>query len=257
MNLKIFALSILTSIAIATLSYFIGRRKGRRFDVIDSFWGILFIGISMINFIATDTKSFYKVATLLIVFIWGLRLSVHIFRRWLRTTSEDPRYVQMRKNWPKKLFNLQIYARIYILQAVLAVIVCLPIITILNSTHQPNLLFIVGAIVWILGFIFETVADKQLKNFIEDPKNKGKLMTKGLWSVSRHPNYFGEITLWWGFAIMSLSVKNGWLGILGTALISFLIIFVSGVPLAEKRTALKPGWAEYTKKTNKLLPLRR
>jgi steroid 5-alpha reductase family enzyme len=110
-------------------------------------------------------------------------------------------------------------------------------------------------IVWILGYIFEVIGDRQLQHFVAQPDNRGKLMTSGLWKYSRHPNYFGELTMWWGIWLISLSVTNGLLTIIAPLTITFLLRFVSGVPLLEKKYAGNPDWEIYRRKTSVLIPL--
>ena len=108
---------------------------------------------------------------------------------------------------------------------------------------------------WILGFVFESVGDAQLARFIKDPANKGKLMQSGLWQYARHPNYFGEVLMWWGLWIIALSVPNGLYGIIGPLTITFLILKVSGIPMLEKRMEENPEFVEYKKRTSKFFPL--
>ena len=109
--------------------------------------------------------------------------------------------------------------------------------------------------VWLIGFFFEVVGDYQLKTFLANPKNKGKLMTPGLWRYTRHPNYFGEATMWWGIAIIALATPYGWVAIITPVLITYLLLFVSGVPMTEKSFAGKPGWDRYKRQTSIFLPL--
>lgn len=111
------------------------------------------------------------------------------------------------------------------------------------------------ASVWIIGFLCESIADNQLRAFINNPLNKGHIMQTGLWKYSRHPNYFGEVTQWWGIFIIGLGVAFGTLGIIGPLVITFLIVFVSGIPLAEKGMANNPEYQVYKSKTSALIPL--
>jgi steroid 5-alpha reductase family enzyme len=113
---------------------------------------------------------------------------------------------------------------------------------------------IAGLTVWALGYITETKADNQLKTFVINPKNKGTLMTDGLWKFSRHPNYFGEMLQWWGIWVVSVGTGFGLYAIVGPLVITWLLLFVSGVPLAEKRAANKPGWNTYKKQTSMIVP---
>ena len=112
-----------------------------------------------------------------------------------------------------------------------------------------------GLLVWAVGFWCETLADAQLKRFLANPVNRGKLMTHGLWKYSRYPNYFGELTMWWGIALMSLGTAHGWVGLGGAAVITYLIVYVSGIPPKEKRLRKRPGWQKYILLTRLLVPL--
>lgn len=232
----------------------VGRRI-RRYDIVDVAWGLVFIVITLTALlIHNDTRLAHLIVTVLVV-VWGLRLSSHIYRRLRSTSSEDKRYVEMRKKWRSRNENVAIFLRVYLVQAVLATIVCLPVI-IINSSNINGLpaVVVIGLVVWLIGFFIESLADRQLRHFIADPKNKGQLMRRGVWRYSRHPNYFGELTLWWGVGIMALAVPYGWIGMIGPMLISFLIIFVSGIPPTEKAFAGRPGWAEYKRQTSVLIP---
>jgi len=111
-----------------------------------------------------------------------------------------------------------------------------------------------GAFVFLFGFLFETVADFQLKRFVKDPANRGRLMTSGLWAWSRHPNYFGEAVLWWGLFLVSVDSSNGWLALLSPVTITVLVRWVSGVPLLEKKWAGRPDFEEYKKRVPVFLP---
>jgi steroid 5-alpha reductase family enzyme len=124
-----------------------------------------------------------------------------------------------------------------------------------NSTSSLGLLDLLGIGIWLLGFYFEVVGDAQLAKFIKNPSNKGKLMQSGLWAYTRHPNYFGEVTLWWGIWLISLSVPNGWIGLIGPLTITILILKVSGIPMLEEKMAKNPEFAEYKRRVSMFLPL--
>jgi steroid 5-alpha reductase family enzyme len=111
-----------------------------------------------------------------------------------------------------------------------------------------------GIIIWLTGFIFESLGDAQLKKFIQNPENRGKIMDKGLWAYTRHPNYFGEVTQWWGLYVIALSVPYGMWSIIGPLTITFLILKVSGIPMLEKSFIGRPGWEEYKAKTSGFIP---
>ncbi len=123
------------------------------------------------------------------------------------------------------------------------------------SNSGTSALAILGAALWIFGFAFESIGDKQLRAFLANPKNKGKIMDKGLWRYTRHPNYFGEVTQWWAIGVIALSSEYGWLATVGPTVITFLIVKVSGVPLLENKYASNPEYQAYKRRTSMLIPL--
>ena len=131
----------------------------------------------------------------------------------------------------------------------------LPITVVFSSPARPlAALEIAGALVFAAGFAFEVVGDLQLAAHIRNPANKGKLMTRGLWSTTRHPNYFGEATLWWGIGLIALPSANGGVALLGPLTITLLLLFVSGVPLLERKYAGRADWEAYKSRTSKFVP---
>lgn len=240
-------------------SVFLVARAVKRYDLVDAAWGSVFIVIAITAFVLQPgEKQLFDLSTLvtLLVMLWGGRLTWHILRRIRNTKTEDPRYVELRKSWNGNV-AANVYVRIYLLQAVLALLICVPVLHINLFAGQgvPALSWI-GVAVWLIGYAFEVIGDAQLRRFISQPKNKGHLMTKGLWRYSRHPNYFGELTQWWGIFFICLTVPLGWVGIIGPVLISYLILYVSGIPLNEKRFEGRSGWKEYKARTSALIPLR-
>ncbi|MDT4874230.1 hypothetical protein FQZ97_1095180 [compost metagenome] len=142
------------------------------------------------------------------------------------------------------------------MQGVLAAIISIPVVMVnLSETSTVSLWAYIGMAIWLVGFLFETVGDAQLRRHLADPKKKGMLMTSGLWRYTRHPNYFGEASQWWGIWLLSLSVPFGWGAVIGPVVITYLLLYVSGVPLIEKRFMGRPGWSDYQKRTSKFLPL--
>lgn len=237
---------------------FLLSRLIKRTDIVDAAWGPAFVVAAIAAFALnpTDLEIGMNVQTLItgLVIIWAARLSFTIGRR-LAKKPEDIRYVNLRKQW-KGNEALNAYVRIFAVQALLATLISSAVIIVnLSPSSYIGVFACVGLSVWLIGFIFEAIGDYQLKRFLADPKNKGKLMTAGLWKYTRHPNYFGEATMWWGIFIIALSVPYGWLGIMTPVLITYLLLFVSGVPMTEKAFAGKPGWSKYVKQTSKFLPL--
>lgn len=225
----------------------------KRNDIADIAWGLGFITIATTSLFASQNNSFTAYVTLLLVAVWGLRLSWHIARRSF-AKSEDYRYKKWRDDWGE-WFYVRSFLQVFMLQGLLMIIVSLPILVIMAySTSQTSILVAVGVLIWIFGFIFETVGDWQLRNFIRNPKHKGKIMTTGLWSNTRHPNYFGEIVQWWGIGVIALSCSYGWVGLLGPLAITFLIVKVSGIPMLEQKYDNNPEYQSYKKHTPKLIP---
>lgn len=228
----------------------------KRLDVVDAAWGVAFIVVSLVGFGLSSQVIGFNLASLVsvLVIVWGLRLFNHIFRR-LRASSEDPRYSDIRNSWQSNP-ALNAYFKIFCLQAVLAWLIALPVLLVSWAGEQPvGWMALVGGLVWLGGLIIESVSDEQLKNFVSDQHHRGQLMRQGLWRYSRHPNYFGELSQWWGIFIIALTAPWGWLGFIGPLTLTFLILFVSGIPLNERRQAQKPGWKEYQRVTSLLIPL--
>ncbi|MEI7653604.1 MAG: DUF1295 domain-containing protein [bacterium] len=224
----------------------------KRDDVADTAWGLGFVCVAWLTLAIGGIHPASLVTTLLVT-IWGVRLAIHIHHR-NSGKPEDKRYVEMRQNWRYGRFSS--YLNIFLLQGLFLYIVVQPVIFInLYAGDIWGFLTTLGLIVWVVGFYFESVGDAQLAAHIKDPANKGKLLTTGLWRYTRHPNYFGEVTQWWGIGIIALAITGGWITLIGPLFITYLICFVSGVPMLEKKYAGRPDWEEYKKKTSVLLPL--
>ena len=241
----------LTLLGYMTLWFFISVIKKRN-DVTDIAWGLGFILMAWLSFYLSGF-SFKALLINSLVTVWGLRLAWHIYNR-NKNKSEDSRYLEWRKTWNN--FYLRSYLQVFLLQGMFLFLISFPVMLINHSVSSGfGILEIIGLLIWGIGFYFETTGDKQLKEFIGNPTNKGKLMNRGLWQYSRHPNYFGEVTQWWGIWLIALSIPNGWLGIIGPVTITFLTLFVSGVPLLEKKYAGRSDFEAYKKRTSMFIPL--
>ncbi len=232
--------------------------SAKRTDVVDVAWGLVFIVIAVTSWLLSEysPEIGWNIQTITfgLVAVWGLRLAITLLLRTVGR-SEDNRYVELRKTWRGDL-ALNTYLRIFVVQALLAVVISVSVIVILVSpVKEPGIYAYIGAGVWAIGFVFEVLGDWQLKQFIMNPKNKGKLLTSGLWNYTRHPNYFGESMMWWGIFIIALSTYVGWIGIISPVIITFLLLFVSGVPMAEVASSRRKGWKQYAAHTSKFLPL--
>ena len=244
-------------IVFSTVIFIISRILGRT-DVIDASWGPAFVVAALTSFslnpYGVEVGWNMQTITTLLVIIWAGRLSYHIGSRLVRT-PEDPRYVDMRKKWRgNEMINT--YLRVFLVQALLAATISIAIIHINFSVPKPvNYFVLAGSAIWLIGFMFEVIGDWQLKRFLADKKNRGKLMTSGLWKYTRHPNYFGEALLWFGVAFIAWGTAYGWVALITPVLITYLLLYVSGVPLAEESHKRKTGWAEYKKRTSKFIPM--
>jgi steroid 5-alpha reductase family enzyme len=228
----------------------------KRNDVADVAWGIGFVLLTWVSYFLSGDFGMRGLLVGLLVSVWGLRLAWHIHRR-NKGKAEDYRYLAWRQEWGK-WFYLRSYMQVYLLQGLFLFLIVLPVLLINKNAEVPfALLDFVGLSVWLVGFYFEAVGDAQLRRFVQDPANKGKLMQSGLWAYTRHPNYFGEVTQWWGIWLLALSVPSGLIGIVGPITITFLILKVSGIPMLEKKMAENPEFAEYKRKTSVFIPLPR
>ncbi len=223
-------------------------------SIVDSFWGPGFLVVALFTFFTTKYMGLRTIIITSLVALWSVRLFFHItVRNWGK--PEDFRYVNFRKKWGTSFALLKAYLHVYMLQAVLLFIVSLPIIASNNSPDQSlSWLSYLGIAIWIIGYFFEVVGDKQLKDFLSKPENKGKLMTSGLWAYTRHPNYFGEATMWWGIFLIAITNLSGVWIIISPIVITLLLLFVSGVPMLEKKYKDRPDFIEYSKHTPKFFP---
>jgi steroid 5-alpha reductase family enzyme len=224
-------------------------------SIVDIFWGLGFVLVSVFYFTSTPDFSTRKVISLILVALWGLRLSIHIFLRNMGK-PEDFRYQQFRKNYGEKRYWWFSFFQVFLLQGVLMWLISAPLLAIsyYSLNHPLGVLDVLGILVWIIGFTFEAGGDWQLSRFKANPANKGKLLQTGFWKYTRHPNYFGDAAVWWGFAVLSVA-SGSYLPVLSSVLMTLLIVKVSGVAMLE-RTLIhtKPGFEEYVKKTSAFIP---
>ena len=231
------------------VSYF--RKNSGTLDIA---WGIGFVTIAWFLYFINGTHSNTQLLINILVTLWGVRLFLNILVRSLGK-PEDSRYTEMRKGW--KYPWLTSYFFVFLPQALFMLIIASPIILI-NSHYLNNISNIVylGVAIWVVGFIFETCGDLQLMLFLKQPENKGKILASGLWSLTRHPNYFGEITQWWGIYVIIIAAfgLSGLWTIISPVAITWLLLKVSGIPLLEKRYAGNKEFDAYKQRTNALIP---
>lgn len=251
-------LAIVTAAVIVyiTIVFLVAQYVVKRLDIVDIAWGGGFVTAAITSFMIGGHEIGVNIQTLIttLVLIWAARLAYYILRR-VSSHPEDRRYVELRKGW-KGNVAVNAYLRIFLTQGILATIISIAVIHgNFSDTKDIGSVAIIGGIIWLVGFLFESIADAQLKKFLADKDNKGKLMTKGLWSYTRHPNYFGEAAQWLGIFVIVLGTPFGWVGIITPVVIGYLLIYVSGVPMTEASFATKTGWDAYKRTTSKFIPL--
>lgn len=253
--MPLFAKGLLLTLGILTILWVISLLV-KDASIIDIYWGLGFVIIAWFYAYLTgwEQLGFRNLLLLALITIWGLRLSIYLAVRNLGK-GEDPRYVQMRRQggpgwWWKSYFQ------VFLLQGVLLwIISSIYPLSFLTHTDFGGLDYL-GTGLWATGFFFETVGDWQMMQFKKDPANKGKVMDQGLWRYSRHPNYFGDATLWWGFFCFALAHPQGIFYLFSPVLMTFLLLKISGVTLLEKDLKKsKPQYAEYIQKTSSFVPL--
>jgi len=249
LQLYLAALAALTVIVTAT--WVLGTAK-RDVSIVDSVWSLLFLAAAVVYVQRSAGTAPRDTWMLALVTLWALRLAIYLtWRNW--GEPEDHRYQKIRaKNQPN--FELKSLLIVFWLQGVLAWLVSLPLLAAANSAAPLNLLDYLGAAVVLFGTWFESVADQQLARFKANPDNHGKVMDRGLWRYTRHPNYFGEFVVWWGFYLMAVAA-GGWWSLPGPLLMSVLLLKVSGVTMLEKDIGKRrPAYREYIERTNTFFP---
>jgi steroid 5-alpha reductase family enzyme len=232
-----------------------------RHNVIDTSWGIGFLAAVLAADAVAATTSGHgdNVRRLLITAltaVWALRLAVHMGLR-SRGEGEDPRYTDMLAKAPAGTSH-DVYAlrAVYLPQLLAMWFVSLPLQVTAVGGGSIGIVGWLGVGVWAIGFVFEAGGDQQLTSFRKDAANKGKVMDRGFWRYTRHPNYFGDAAQWWGFALIAFAHWPGILTILSPALMTWFLAKKTGKPLLESRMAhTRPGYAEYTERTSGFFPL--
>lgn len=242
---------LLLGLAYANL-WFIISLITKRNDIADVAWGFGYVGLCVYLYL-TQNHGDLNTLVYILVTLWGGRLSLHIGLR-NRKKKEDFRYNQWREEWGSN-FYWRSYLQVYLLQVLLLLLISIPII-IVSQSAATDFGFLAGAglVLWGVGFYWQVVGDYQLSQFKKQKTDKDQVMQSGLWKHSRHPNYFGEILMWFGIAIIVLPVANGWIGLISPILITYLLLKVSGVPLLEKRYKGNADFEAYKKKTPAVFP---
>ena len=251
MELQNYTLLVMGLLLVMVLPWLISI-KMRNVSTVDSLWSLIFLCLVSGYAVMLDTISARGWVVLLLVTIWALRLSVHISFR-VHGKGEDKRYKVIRENNEPGFKYKSLYI-VFWLQTALAAVIAIPLIVSLNSANPISAIDFIGLALWISGMFFEVVGDYQLTIFQKNPNNKNKVLNTGLWQYTRHPNYFGECVLWWGFYFICVSA-GGWWTIFAPIVMTILLVKVSGVTLLEDTIeARRPNYAAYIKTTNAFIP---
>lgn len=224
-------------------------------SIVDLFWGFGFVLTASFYFLKTEGLESRKIILLVLISLWGLRLSVYLALRNIGK-GEDFRYKKFRETYGEHRYWWLSFFQTFLLQGVLMWLISAPLLgaQFYGQNKQLGLLDFTGFLFWLIGFIFEAGGDYQLAQFKADASNKGKVLNKGLWRYTRHPNYFGDSSVWWGYALICFAAGS-YLPMLGSVLMTALIIKVSGVVLLEKSLKeQKPEYKEYIEKTSAFIP---
>lgn len=225
-------------------------------SIVDPFWGTGFVIITWFTFLSTiqDSQTARECLLIVLVTVWGARLSAFLFLRNLGR-GEDKRYASMRSKHGAQFWWMS-FLTVFLLQSLILWIVSMPVqIALFRSSSTPlSWIDAGGAVIWLVGVLFETIGDWQMARFQSDPSNASRVMDRGLWRFTRHPNYFGDFCVWWGVYLIAAAGGAGWT-MFSPLLMSFLLLKVSGVSLLEKTiTSRRPDYASYQKRTSAFFP---
>ena len=250
---QIYLLALAGILSMMTLLWLISIRI-KNVSIVDLFWGFGFMAAGAIYFLNTEGFEIRKILLMIMVAVWGLRLSIYL--AWRNAgKGEDFRYRKFRKDFGEHRYWWISFFQTFLLQGLLMWLISAPL---LGAQFYPDdilgILDFTGIAIWIIGFVFEAGGDLQLARFKANPSNKGKILNTGFWHYTRHPNYFGDAAVWIGYALICLSAGS-YIPVLGSVLMTALIIKVSGVALLEKTlNTTKPGYQEYVRKTSAFIP---
>jgi len=225
-------------------------------SIIDVFWGSGFVIIAWFYAFQNDLANmgFREMILLSMITIWGMRLTIYLAMRNLGK-GEDYRYAQWRKDNGEKWWWLSFF-RVFALQGFLLWIISATYLPSLSTRAEMGVLEYFGVLLWIIGLFFESVGDYQLAQFKKDYNNKGKVLNTGVWRYTRHPNYFGDATIWWGFFFFAFAHPQGWMFVFCPIVMTFFLLKVSGVAMLEvKLKESKPQYLEYIRTTSSFIPM--
>jgi steroid 5-alpha reductase family enzyme len=243
--------ALLIGLAVAVAGWVLSYAKSD-VSIVDSFWSLFFILFAAVYAYGTEQVGLRSIVVLTLIAVWGLRLSLYITVR-NHGKREDYRYQAMRAKGGPSFPVTSVY-RIFGLQAFLAWLISIPLLLAIAGDRPLGILDYLGVTLWLVGFVFEAGGDFQLSRFLSNDDNKGRVMNRGFWKYTRHPNYFGDACIWWGFYLLALSA-GGWWTIYAPIMMTLLLLNVSGVAMLEKTISdRRPKYAQYIRATNAFIP---
>lgn len=213
-------------------------------------WGGGVMLVALYTFFTTSSFLPQQILLTMLITLWASRLIIYVYRRY---TGNDPRFT----SWKWQGLKALVVNFFWIFgQSIMIAIMSCPVVLVNTNNSMRGLSYLdyVGLLIWIIGFSYEAVSDYQLFTFMRNPLNKGRVMRFGLWRYSRHPNYFGESLMWWGVYCIVLSLPYGSIAIITPIAITYLLVFVTGIPWIEKAMIGNPEYNEYQRTTSKFIP---
>jgi steroid 5-alpha reductase family enzyme len=224
--------------------------------IADIGWAAGFVLSSWAYFFLGNGNTAKKLALVVMVSVWGIRLAWQLYQRFIAIVEEDSRYQTLRQTWGSENSDFKFFM-LFIFQGVLVIFLTAPFL-IVCSYASPGWqgVEIVGMLIWLIGVVGEIISDNQLYQFKTLPENKGKVFKEGFWYFSRHPNYFFEFVVWIGYAVFALGTPGGWIGLFAAGLMLILLTKVSGIPLSEAQTLKTKGqeYQKYQESTSSFIP---
>lgn len=251
MNFPVYFYGLLAMLILAVATWVISLYH-RDVSIVDSAWSLMLLAAAVVYLVMAPSLEMHSVLVVSLVAIWALRLSIHLtWRNW--GEPEDRRYQVIREKYQPG-FELKSLGIIFVFQAVLAWIISLPLWAALERAIEHEELFVLAGLLCLAGILFEAIADWQLAAFKTDPASQGKVMNTGLWRYTRHPNYFAECVIWWGFYLFALAT-GAWWSIFSPLLMTWLLLKFSGVSMLEDDiVSRRPAYDHYIKSTNAFIP---
>ena len=229
--------------------------KTKDASIMDIFWGPCFILVAWLTFFMAEGFWGRKLLVAFLVTLWGLRLAIHIATRNIGK-GEDRRYRAWRTKYGNRFWWISFFT-VFFVQGILLWVISLGFQTVQMSSLPEKFVWLdaLGCAVWAVGLLFEVLGDWQLKRFRSEPNSQGKLMDRGLWAYTRHPNYFGESLIWWGIFLISLTNISHFWTVISPLVMTFLLVRVSGVALLERDISeRRPEYQAYIRRTSAFVP---